>query len=264
MAVQWLAETTDDRGAAARVGRDGDALVAEWIGIGRLVVGRNGTNPQFFPVDGAEPAGVEKIRRGIVALLLRHLEGKIGLHGAAFTVGDSVAIAVGASGRGKSTLAAYACAQRDAALVADDAVAIERVADSWRAVPLERDHWLDDAARRAVGAVRPDVGVGFKAPEPARAVATDPLAIGVIAVLEWADVDAPRALRVRGIDAMAALVPLLVRFVIDEPAVQRQEFDLISDLVARVPIVRLERPRAFAALSTTLETIVSVLKEGTP
>jgi hypothetical protein len=261
MAVRWLAGTTDDRGAAARVGRDGDDLVAEWIGIGRLVVGRDGSDPRFSAVDGAEAAGVEKIRRGIVALLLRHLRGELGIHGAAFTVDGRVAVVVGASGRGKSTLAAYACTQRSASLVADDAVAIERDGEVWRAVPLERDHWLDADARRAVG-FRADTGVGFKAPSPAVAVASGPLAIGVIAVLEWADVERPRCARLTGLPAIAALLPLLVRFVIDEPDVQRQELDLVADLVARVPVVRLERPRSLDALSATVDAIAAVLQEG--
>lgn len=264
MAVRWLAETTDDRGAAARIGRDGEDLVAEWIGIARLDVARDGSNPRFVAVDGAEPAGVEKIKRGIVGLLLRHLAGEIGVHGAAFTVGDRVALVVGASGRGKSTLAAYACAQRGAALLADDAVALERERDVWRAVPLERDHWLDDDARRAVGIVRDDVGLGFKAPIAAGAVATSPMDIGAIAVLEWGDVAEPRRTRLEGVEAMAALLPLLVRFVIDEPELQRRELDLVADLVARVPIVRLERPRALDALPATVDAIVALLSEATP
>jgi hypothetical protein len=230
MAVRWLAETTDDRGAAARVGRDGADLVAEWIGIARLVVGRDGVNPRFVPVDGAEPAGVEKIRRGIVALLLRHLRGELGIHGAAFTLGSRAAVVVGASAHGKSTLAAFACAQRGASLVADDAVALERIVDVWRAVPLEPDHWLDDEARRAVGLARANAGDGMKSPERARAVAVESSPIDVIALLEWADVEHPRCVRLRGMAAVAALVPLLVRFVVDEPDLQRRELDRLSDL----------------------------------
>ena len=61
---------------------------------------------------------------------------------------------------------------------------------------------------------------------------------------------------------MAALVPLLVRFVVDEPDLQRRELDLLSDLVARVPIVRLERPRALRALPATMDVIGAVLEEG--
>ena len=265
MAARWLAETTDDRGAAARVGRDGDDLVAEWIGIARLHVGRDGSNPRFVAVDGAEATGVEKIQRGIVALLLRHLRGELGVHGAAFSIGDRAAVLVGASGKGKSTLAAYACAQRAAALVADDAVALERdSADVWNAVPLERDHWLDDDARRAVGVSGPTAGVGYKAPERARAVATSPIPVGAVAVLEWAEVERPRCVRIHGMEAMAALLPLIVRFVVDEPELQRRELDLISDLVTRVPIVRLVRPRALGALPETVDAIITTLQEGKP
>lgn len=262
MAVRWLAETNDDRGTAARVGRDGVDLVAEWIGIARLIVRRDGSNVRFVPAIGADPAGIEKVRRGVVELLLRHLDGKLGLHGAAMTIGDRGVVLVGASGRGKSTLAAYGCSKHDAAFVSDDAVALERDTAGWRVVPLERDHWLDDDARRSVGFGLSDPLYGWKAPQRARVLAASSSEIALIAVLEWSDVDHPRLVRLHGAEAIAALIPLVVRFVIDEPASHRRELDHLCDLIEQVPIVRLERPRGAAHLRETMDRIVAAIGEG--
>jgi hypothetical protein len=102
----------------------------------------------------------------------------------------------------------------------------------------------------------------MKSPERARAVAVESSPIDVIALLEWADVEHPRCVRLRGMAAVAALVPLLVRFVVDEPDLQRRELDRLSDLVSRVPIVRLERPRAMAGLGASVDAILAVLEEG--
>lgn len=258
MVVRWLAEARDEYGIAVRVGRDGDDLVAEWVGLARLVVGRDGRDVRFTAEPGAAPADIAKIENGAVPLFVRHLEGKIGLHGSAVAIDGRAVVFLGPSGQGKSTLAAAMCSQAGAALIADDAVAIDRVGDRWVAVPLERDHWLDAPARAALGLSVVDT----KAPSPAAQRASAPTDIALVAVLEFADVDGPRITQLGSMEAIAALIPLVVRFVVDEPAAQRRELDLLSEFVARVPLVRLERPRGFAHLAPTTSLVAHTFRHG--
>ncbi len=261
MTVRWLAEAKDEYGTAVRVGRDGDELVAEWIGLARLVVGRDGQGARFTAEPDAAPADIAKIERGAVPLFVRHLEGKLGLHGSAVAYDGRAALFLGASGQGKSTLAAAMCSHAAAALVADDAVAIDHAGDRWLAVPLEREHWLDAPARGALGLL---ADVAAKTPSLAVARAEAPVDIALVAVLAFADVDRPRLVPLGAMEAIASLIPLVVRFVVDEPDVQRRELDLLADFVARVPTVRLERPRGFPHLAATAIAVADVLRHGAP
>src|SRR5690606_11116364 len=71
---------------------------------------------------------------GPVNACLLRARGELVLHGCAVRVGDRAAAILGASGRGKSTLAA-AFAARGHALLADDIVVPHRDDVIWRACP---------------------------------------------------------------------------------------------------------------------------------
>lgn len=259
MPVRWLAEAKDEYGLAVRVGRDGDDLVAEWIGLARLVVGPGGGDARFAAEPGAAAEDVAKIEHGAVPLFLRHVQGKLGLHGSAVALGGRSAVFLGASGQGKSTLAAAMCARRAAALVADDAVAVDREGELWLTTPLERDHWLDAAARAALG-MRVSGGDAKSRVEP-RVRASDASAIALVALLAYADVPSVRLVPLSPIEAVSALIPLVVRFVVDDADAQRRELDLLSELVAGVRMVRLERPRGLEHLDAAADAVVGALED---
>ena len=155
-AVRWLAEYAEDGRVAFRIGRAGDELVAEWVGLARVTASRDGLTHRFEPEPGLEPAEIEKVRLGSASLLLRHLQGKLALHGAAVAVGGRAMILLGRSGQGKSTLAASLCARAGATLFSDDAVALDPGPSPGTYVlsPVERNHWLDAPARQALRAAQ--------------------------------------------------------------------------------------------------------------
>lgn len=263
--VRWLAEHAAHGEVSFRIGRDGDDLIAEWIGLVRLVARRDGTASRLEIVAGADVRAVEKIERGSARLLLRHLEGRVALHGAAVVSGDRAVVLLGRSGDGKSTLAAWLCARAGATLFADDAVAIDEVfrdphstdgvENRWVVLAAERDHWLDDAAQRAIGlcprAARDGTGSVGKIPVRSEHAGSGRARLHALVALAFTDVAAPRLTRLHGVEALAALVPQAVRFVLDEPALQRRELDELGALVETVPVFRLERARDLAQLDET-------------
>ncbi len=255
--TRCLAEYTDgNANVAFRIGREGDDMVAEWVGRARLVARRDGTLVSLSIREGLDPSMAEKIERGGAALLLRQLEGKMAFHGACVTFGGPAVLLLGRSGQGKSTFAAALCARRGATLLADDAVGIDASGDAYTIIPSERDHWLDGPSRRAVGY---PVDIEAKAPQRCARVGDAGVVLGLIVDLAFvddaADSSAPRLTALSGVDALATIVPQLVRFVVDEPDVLRSELESLLQLTRTVPVVRLERPRGLDRLDASLDVI---------
>lgn len=255
MTVRWLAESHDQGTLAARVGRDGDRLVADWIGRARLSVKRDGTDLTFEPRPEADARDVEKLRRGAVRLLLAHLEGKIPLHASAVAIDGRAVVFVGGSNLGKSTLAAALCDYASASLLGDDAVVIERRGDAFHVVALEESHWLDGASAHALG--RPDA-FSDKVPLVPRRIDVQSAALAMIVHLEFSDTcERPRLVPVVGLDAIAGLLSQLTRFLVDDPAVARRDLAALADLVDRTRVFRLERPRQLDLLRHTAVAVAA-------
>ncbi|MBX3264006.1 MAG: hypothetical protein KIS78_11600 [Labilithrix sp.] len=253
--VRWLAEYAEDGEVCFRVGARGAEVVAEWSGLATLAARRDGTDVRLRFEPGVDPRDVRKIERGSAWLLVRHLQGRVGLHGAAVSVGDRAVVLLGRSGEGKSTLAAATCL-RGAELLADDAVGLDEAGTAaWRVVPSEVDHWLDGEAQRALG-----VGPAAEAKAPTRAAAPAESARSLVAFVELAFVQGPpRLTRLAGLGAAAVLVPQVARFVLDEPERQRRELDLLHAIVDAVPVFRLERRRSFDDLGPSVDLVLDVL-----
>ena len=54
---------------------------------------------------------------------------------------------------------------------------------------------------------------------------------------------------------MGAMLPHVVRFVLDDPRTQRRELDALHALVARVPVHVVRRERSFAGLRATVDAL---------
>lgn len=260
--VRWLAEHAVDGRVAFRIGRSGDELVAEWIGLARVTANCDGSMHRFDVEPGLEPAEIEKVRLGSATLLLRHLQGKLALHGSAVAVGDRALILLGRSGQGKSTLAASLCASAGATLFSDDAVALDPGPSLGTYVisPVERNHWLDAPARAAVRKGN-DAGDGAaKRPLAALRVGTSSAQVLAIVDLAFGDDATPRLHALgRGVEAIAALVPQAVRFVVDEPEFQRRELEALAALVEHVLVYRLVRPRGLDQLESAHMLLLDLL-----
>lgn len=261
-AVRWLAEYAEDGEVAFRIGRDGDELVAEWIGLARMTASRDGSAHRFVPVQGIEQAEIDKVRRGGANLLLRHLQGKLAIHGAAVALGGRAIILLGRSGQGKSTLAASLCAHAGTTLFSDDAVALDPgpSAGTYVVSAVESNHWLDAPARRALLADASNLDADGKIPVRAPRVGSGSAALVAIVELVFHDDERPRLTAVAsGMEAMGALVPQAVRFVLDEPDLQRRELEALADLIEHVPVYRLERPKRLDMLGVAHPLLLDLL-----
>jgi hypothetical protein len=255
MTTRWIAESFDGGEIAARVGYEAGELVAEWPGRGRLRASRDGRTATFEVARGASERDAEKLRRGPVRLLLHHLAGGLSLHGAAVAVDGRAVVVLGASGQGKSTLAAALCAQIGARLLGDDAVAVRHTPERDEVLALERECWLNGDAAALLGYA----GSGDRknpfavaAMESAGAVAGSALELPVdgaplaaLVHLAFAELPRPRLVRTSGLDAVVGLIPQMTRFVLDDPEVTRRDLVNLGEVVDRTPVYRLERPPRF-------------------
>ena len=258
MSVRWLAESHDEGTLAARVGRDGERFVAEWVGRAHLSVARDGTDLVFEAEPDADPIEIEKLRRGAARLLLAHLAGAVPLHGSAVALDGQAVVFVGGTGLGKSTLAATFCDLAGASLLSDDAVVIERRGETHHVIAVEEQHWLDANSARALG--RSGELDAEKAPMmPARCDVRDaPLAL-ILHLAFTTEGEVARLVPVEGLAAVSGLLAQLTRFVVDDAATARRDLSSLADLVASTRIARLERPRRFDLLRQTVDVVIAAI-----
>ena len=99
-----------------------DEIVLEWRAVGRFTI-RRGGGVEVRSARGVPVGVVRNLARGPVAAVRLRQLGYLVLHGSAVTIGRKAVVLCGASGWGKSTLAA-ALHRRGHRLLADDFAAI--------------------------------------------------------------------------------------------------------------------------------------------
>jgi hypothetical protein len=248
--IRWTGENVLGGDVTVRVGRDGDALVAEWPGSARLVV-RAGAPPRLEAFEGADATVVRKLAAELVPALVWHAEGGLSFHASSAALGDRAVAFVGPPDAGKSTAVAELCARHGLRLLADDAL---RVDDDARVLPGGAEAWVDAPAARALGLAASDEGRAPHALVPADAPAS------LVAFVRLTFAPGPPALReLRGTEALRVLVESAVRLVMDDPARQLAEFEQLRALTERVPVLELRRPRAYATMGEASALVAALL-----
>ncbi len=252
--VVWTGEVHEDGELCFRLGREGDKFIAEWPGICTLRARADGAWSELLPAPGADRELVDKLHGGLAKALLRHLSGELTLHASAAVI-DGVAVAcAGESEAGKSTTAAALVAHHGGELLADDTLALV-IREGYVGVqPTERVSWLLRDARAAFGL--PSDETWSKVPIAPKRAARGEARLGALVLLAWDDeLPGPRVRRLRGHEAVASLVPSVVRFVVDEPARNRREMEQLADLTQTVPVYELVRPHRMELLSATSDEL---------
>jgi hypothetical protein len=240
-AIEWQVV---DAQRAFRWGRVGQDVVAEWNGVLALRARADGEVISWSPAPGARKDIVDKLRCGVAAAFLRALRGKHSLHASAVAYGGSALVCVGESGAGKSTVAASLC-NKGARLLADDIAGIEAIGSRWHIVPSEPVLWLRHRESEDKATVSADL-------------AEHPAAIEWIAMFRFDDTaNAPVVHRLRGGDAVAALVGAMVRFEAT-PAVWASELDLVGALTAQAGVFEVARSRHVTAEDVAMAMIAEV------
>ena len=257
--TEWLANAEEDGTLRFRLGRRGDEVIAEWLGVATLVASRDGARSSLTFDEGVSAMQRDKIRRGGARILLGQLRGELGLHGSAVAFHGRALAFVGASGHGKSTLAAALCA-RGGTLLADDAVALAVSTTSTNVEPTEEIHWLDAAACGALALPPPSAEL-VKAPIAARRGASTPVALVAIVELAWGG-SVPVLDEPGPVESIARLLPHLGRILVDSPASHLHELEQLTRLFANVPFYTLTRPMAFEALPATVDRLIALCSKA--
>lgn len=259
--MKWISEARVGGDVVFRIGRDGAVLVAEWPDSLTLRV-EPGRTPELLVHPESEPAFVDKLRNGPVRALLRHLEGKITMHGATIAWGAEALCLLGDSGQGKSTLSAALCLHHGATLLGDDVAHLEREGDAVWVTPAHEDHSLTAEACVALGVpVRADAR-REKMPAPA-ARRTEPGRLRAFVVLAFGG-DGPALTRLSGFRALGPVVSGMARFVLDDAAVTARDLAAAAELARAVPVYQLSRPRDLSRLAECTDALRSLLGEGEP
>ncbi len=237
-----------------------------WQEVGTFLV-RNGNEIIVDPHPGVEDRIIRLPLLGTVLAVLLHQRGHLVLHASAVAVAERVAVFLGAKGQGKSTLAAALYA-RSHALLTDDLVALSADAgERWMILPGFPQFKLWPDAASSLGddpTLLPTLAAGLakRARHAGEQFAPRAVPLGQIFVLGVGP-----ALRLQRLQPQQALLELIAnsymarfgREVLQGPAATAH-LGLCADLVRRIPIALLERPRSLALLSETARLVEAQMR----
>ena len=260
--VRWIQSWSRGAGSEFRIGRAGDQLVAQWVGVAELRASRSGAPYAFSTAPHLDEETTRKFHDNLVTALLRHCSGGLTLH-AASIAGPAGAVAIlGDGGDGKSTLAAAACRRPGVCLLGDDTAPVDIEAQPPRVGPSARVTWLLSDARRFLHGCPASASSVRKVPCGVARLAEHPLPLRALVKLAWSYRAEPALRRLRGREAFEPISLAAVRFVLDEPDVQLRDFDQVASLASRVAVFELSRPRALEQLESSVDVLASLLTDA--
>lgn len=259
--VEWSFVARDEAGDQSyRVGKRGNAIVAEWGGSVWLEATPAGERISVTAADGVDPFLLKKLENGAISALLRRLRGDLTFHGGAASRDGLGLLVLGDSGMGKSTTVA-ALVSAGYALVADDMTWVDFDGTRPTLVPSESHFFLEAEPMRALGLSAVSDHVFWDATTKCGVVARvgeSKVPLVAIAVLGWA-----KQLEVKklgAIEAMTAILPHVARCGIVEKEARLAEFEKLSHILERVVVYSVHRPKDFSTLPECVEALVHLTR----
>lgn len=261
----WYHHELGDDGRPWRsLARDGERHVVRFSRQATFVISCDDRRITCRPAVSATIETIRQLFVGHVLPLVFAEAGALPLHASAVRTPSGVLAFVGATRRGKSTIAA-ALAARGCALVADDCAIVEIEGGDCHVRPMHVGLRLwPDALRvlpngRRVAAGSGDGRSKTRVTAGALGLATceSPAPLHRVYLL-----DPPRrpgaaaVAPVSGAEAVVALLVASFQLGMDRPAQLRRSFESLSTVAARVPVRRLRPPRGLQHLPLLVQTVL--------
>ncbi|MQA14195.1 MAG: hypothetical protein GEV09_08485 [Pseudonocardiaceae bacterium] len=225
--------------------RDGDAAVLRYPGLCDFAGDVDLADVTVHPHPGADPGLVAVLAAGALVAMHLKLRHELVMHASAVRLDGAALAFVGASGMGKSTLAALLC-NNGCELVTDDVLRVDLTAPVARVYPGAVESRLRTNARQLADTAASDAvrrtADGRLALRP-RACAGEPLPLSACVVprptRKAVDVSVRRLHNTQALLRMLQF-PRVVGW--SEPASTAHEFQALADLVETVPIFEASVP----------------------
>ncbi len=242
--------------------RKGDGYLLRFPELADFEVSADGRSVQGCPVPGVAPPTVEHLYLNQVLPLALSRQGELVLHGCAVDIGGQGVAFLGASGRGKSTLAA-SFATEGTRFLTDDGLLLKWVDGSCMIVPSHPSIrlWADsrEALVSTLASVAPAVSFTAKSrilAGPGVAFCTEDRPLRKVYFLGKEEAQAPSIMPLRPAEALIELVKHSFLLDIGARDMLVRHFDDLTRL-AELPIYFwLEYPRHYGALSAVREAVV--------
>lgn len=249
--------------------RMNDGFLLRFPGLADYELDAGAATVHCFPVPGVSEDTVWHLYYNQVLPLALSHQGQLVLHASAVEIEGQAVAFLGASGKGKSTLAA-SFASSGFPFLTDDGLVLDYLdAAGWLALPSQPSIRLWNDSQRAL--IAPDAPVapplefttkGRFLSNPALAYSSEPRPLARLYLLGDGSATAPTLQAVPPSEALIELVKHSFLLDIDERQMLAAHFDELASLVAKVPCVRFDYPRTFDTLPQVRACLLADLRDN--
>lgn len=248
-----------------------DGYLLRFPGLADYELDTTAESVRCIPVPGVSADTVWHLYYNQVLPLALSHQGQLVFHASAVEIEGRAVAFLGASGKGKSTLAA-SFASSGSPFLTDDGLVLEHSdAAGWRALPSQPSIRLWGDSQRALVAegapAAPALEFTTKGrflSNPALAHSNEPRPLKCLYFLGDGSAQEPTLQRLPPSEALIELVKHSFLLDIDERQMLAAHFDELVSLVAKVPCVRFDYPRKFDTLAQVRAFLLADLSERGP
>jgi len=242
--------------------RDGNHYMLRFPDLADFAVSASGMEVAVYPVPGVSDSTVEHLYLNQVLPLAMSRQWKLVLHASAVEVENGAVAFVGASGRGKSTLAA-SFATSGYRFLTDDGLQLEKGGEGYLVQPSDASIRLWDDSREELIPQATHASPAVDYTPKVRLLADDEVAFCDVArplrciyFLGEGEVDDISLHEARGRDVMIELVRHSFLLDIEEREMLTCHFGQLAELARAARFVRLDFPRRYEALPKVRDAVI--------
>lgn len=240
-------------------GRDG-AVIVRFPRLAEFEISADGRCVEKMAADGVDGVTLEHLYLNQVLPLALARQGKFVFHGSAVDLGEFAVAFTGASGRGKSTIAA-SFARDGYPFLTDDALLLEPIGDAFSVVPSHPSIRLwGDSERELGGSARRAPAVSYTSKARLLAggklnFASDASPLRAVYCLGQGQANDITIARLGPSDSLMSLARHSFLADVEDPARLTQHLDRMALIANAVPFFHLDYPRDFGELPRVMSAI---------